>query len=95
MARSGCYYCPKNMAYQCDLDFGRDGRPPCAKTDVENVNSIQQLKAETLRCTECEHTYDGSSPTPVTWSRYCYSCLWFPKKPVLTDNFIQRKASAI
>ena len=73
--------------------------PICGTAATEDCGTqptdVQQLKAETLRCIECEHTYDGSSPTPVTWSRYCYSCLWFPKKPVLTDNFIQRKASAV
>ena len=70
------------------------GEQPLKGSCIQPTDN-QQLKAETLRCTECEHTYDESSPTPVTWSRYCYSCLWFPKKPVLTDNFIQRKASAI
>ena len=88
MARSGCYYCPKNMAYQCELDFGRDGRPPCAKTDVENVNSIQQLKAETLRCKECEMYFEG----PGLKSPYCYECKWLPDN---VDHFIQRKASAV
>ncbi len=32
MARHGCYHCPENMARQCELDFGLDGVPPCAKT---------------------------------------------------------------
>jgi hypothetical protein len=30
MARRNCYRCPKNMAHQCNLDFGLDGCPPCA-----------------------------------------------------------------
>jgi len=32
MARKNCYRCPKNMAHQCNLDFGLDGCPPCADT---------------------------------------------------------------
>jgi hypothetical protein len=35
MARRNCYRCPKNMAHQCNLDFGLDGCPPCA----DNVES--------------------------------------------------------
>lgn len=45
MARKNCYRCPKNMAHQCNLDFGLDGCPPCAEA-VESAPStdVQQLK---------------------------------------------------
>jgi hypothetical protein len=51
-----CHQCKKDMFIQCIASCGEQ-YPPCVV--VENCHSTQQLKAETLRCKECE-TYYGS-----------------------------------
>ena len=66
--------------------------PICGTAATEDCGTqptdVQQLKAETLRCKECERYFDG----PGLKSPYCYECKWLPDN---VDNFIQRKASAV
>jgi len=54
MARKNCYRCPKNMAHQCNLDFGLDGCPPCADT-VEDSQTPTNTGSPKLpaNCGEC------------------------------------------
>jgi hypothetical protein len=52
MARRNCYRCPKNMAHQCNLDFGLDGCPPCADT-VEDSQTPTNKPIMQCLCDTC------------------------------------------
>jgi hypothetical protein len=50
----GCYNCPANMVRQCELDFGDNEVPPCARNTKESrptvrpKRPVQQRKGETV-----------------------------------------------
>jgi len=73
----------------CDIHQGGDGvYLKFADTKELSQTGNQPLKAETLRCKECE-TYYGSDYEDLY---KCRKCVWYPD---VHDYFIQRKASAV
>ena len=77
---------PDNEVWVSPATFEQPFLPAGDFGSLQNNN--QQLKAETLRCKECERYFEG----PGLKSPYCYECKWLPDN---VDHFIQRKASAV
>ena len=48
---NGCIIEQCGLRHTCTLMYGSEN-PPCAKTVVENVNSVQQLQAKIAACVD-------------------------------------------
>ena len=70
MARRNCYRCPKNMAHQCNLDFGLDGCPPCADTAESAPSASTNKPSDEIADYDCGMLNDHGGGNVGWWWDY-------------------------